>query len=64
MKHLTLEERYKISVLLELETPKKEIAAQLGRNRSTVYRELKRNADKRSGNYNAGLAQRKVKKTS
>lgn len=62
MKHLTLEERYKISVLLELKTPKKEIAEQLGRNRSTIYRELKRNVDNRSGKYNADLAQRKVNK--
>jgi len=62
MEHLTLEERYKISVLLEFKTPKKEIAEQLGRNRSTVYRELKRNADKRSGKYNAELAQRKAVK--
>ena len=40
-------------MLLELKTSKKEIAEQLGRNRSAIYRELKRNAE---------LAQRKVKK--
>ncbi len=61
MKHLTLGERYEISLLLELGTPIKDIAEKLGRNRSTVYRELMRNADKRSGRYNAGLAQRKTK---
>ncbi|UZO82106.1 IS30 family transposase [Aquimarina sp. ERC-38] len=62
MEHLTLEERYKISALLELKTPKKEIAEQLGRDRSTIYREVRRNADNRSGKYNAELAQRKAQK--
>ena len=62
MKHLTQEERYKISTLLELGMKKKEIAIRLGRNRATIYRELKRNSDLRNGSYNANLAQRKTDK--
>jgi IS30 family transposase len=62
MKHLTQEERYKISTLLELGIEKKEIAIRLGRNRTTIYRELKRNSDQRNGNYEANLAQRKSDK--
>ena len=61
MEHLTLGERYKISTLLGLGIPKKEIANQLGRCRTTIYRELNRNADKRSGKYQADLAQKKAK---
>ena len=60
MKQLTLEERYKISALIKIGISKKEIADQLGRDRSTLYRELNRNADGRSGNYCADLAQRKA----
>ena len=59
MKHLTLGERYKISTLLELGITKKEIAIHLDRDRSTIYRECKRNDDKRSGDYKPDLAQRK-----
>lgn len=62
MKHLTQEERYKISTYLELGIKKKEIAIRLGRNQSTIYNELKRNSDLRSGNYNPNLAQRKSDK--
>ncbi len=40
MEHLTLAERHKTTVFLDLETSKK-IAAQLSLNRSTIYRELK-----------------------
>jgi len=62
MKHLTLGERYKISAFLELGMTNKEIADRLGRDRSTIYRELNRNADKRSGKYQVGLADSKAKK--
>ena len=37
-----------------------EIARKIGRHRSTVGRELKRNADGRSGHYRAELAQKKA----
>lgn len=60
MKHLTLGERYEISTLLELGISKKEIANRLGRDRSTINRELKRNCDKRNYSYKADLAQRKT----
>lgn len=60
MKHLTQVERYKISALLELGTPRTGIARELGRDPSTIHREVKRNADGRSGGYRPGLAQRKA----
>ena len=61
MEHLTLEERYKISALIELGTTKTKIAEILGRDRSTIHRELHRNSDNRSGKYKAELADRKSK---
>jgi len=42
---LTLDERYQIHVLLKLKTTPAEIARQLGRHRSTISRELRRNSD-------------------
>ena len=62
MKYLTQQERYKISTLLDLGIKKNEIAQRLGRDRTTIYRELKRNSDQRNGHYTADLAQRKSDK--
>ena len=47
-----------------LQTPmtKKEIAEAIGIDKSTVYREIKRNCDARNGNYSMELAQRKADK--
>lgn len=59
MKHLTQEQRYTISQMLEHGYSKNEIAKVIGKNKTTVYREIKRNRDGRSGKYNARLAQRK-----
>jgi IS30 family transposase len=42
---LTLDERYQIHVLLRMKTSRAQIAQRLGRHRSTVSRELRRNSD-------------------
>ena len=60
MTHLTLGERYEISILHRQGRTKAEIAKEIGRHRSTIARELKRNADGRSGRYRAELAQKKA----
>ena len=60
MKHLTLEQRYALKAYLECGIAKTEAARRLRVDRSTVYRELKRNSTKR-GKYNPGLAQELAK---
>jgi IS30 family transposase len=60
MKHLTLEQRYEIAALQQAGNSVSRIAEQIGKDRSTIYREIKRNADARSGQYKAELAQRKT----
>jgi IS30 family transposase len=42
-RHFTLEERRTLFRLLNAKLPIKEIAGQLGRHRSTIYREIARN---------------------
>lgn len=59
MKHLTVEQRYTISVMKQNGYKQIEIAKAIKKDKSVVSRELKRNSDKRSGNYNNDLAQRK-----
>jgi len=59
MTHLTLGPRYEISILNEQGVSKTEIGRNLGKHRSTVIRELKRNSDGRNGQYKAELAQKK-----
>jgi len=59
MKHLTQEQRYTISQLLEHGYSISIIASLIGKAKTTVYREIERNCDARNGKYNAGLAQRK-----
>jgi len=44
MSHLTLNERGYIEIALTIDTPIDEIAEHLGRHRSTIYREIKRNS--------------------
>ncbi len=56
MKHLTSEQRYALKAYLECGITKIEVARRLGVDRSTVYRELKRNGSKRGG-YNPDFAQ-------
>ena len=60
MGHLTLEQRYKIEAYKSLGKGITEIADYLGRDKSVISREIRRNADGRSGLYKADLAQRKT----
>lgn len=55
MKHLTLAQRYALKAYLECGKTKSEVAKLLKVNRSTVYREIKRNRRKR-GTYNPDFA--------
>ena len=59
MAHLTIEQRYTISVLLKENYSQILIAERIGKDRSVVSRELKRNRDLRSNEYKPDLAQRK-----
>ena len=59
MKHITSEERHTIAHLLSQSLSPATIARQLGRQRSTITREIKRNSDQRSGEYRHDLAERK-----
>ncbi|MBI4647582.1 MAG: IS30 family transposase, partial [Bacteroidia bacterium] len=59
MKHLTKEQRYTICVMKKQEYAKNDIALTIGKDKSVVSRELKRNCDKRSKKYEADLAHRK-----
>lgn len=59
MKHLTDKQRYTISVMSEQGYKQKEIAGAVGKDKSTISRELNRNCDKRSDKYDWQLAQRK-----
>lgn len=61
MKHLTVEQRYTISAFKIAGYKQKEIALAIGKDKSVINRELKRNCDRRSGEYKADLAQRKYK---
>ena len=61
-KHLTVEQRYEISVLYGKGYSQKAIAKDLQKDKSVISRELKRNCDKRSGEYKADLAQCKHEK--
>ena len=58
-KHITKGQRYEISVLLQAGHGKSYIAEKLKVHESTIRREIKNNCDKRSGEYNPELAQRK-----
>lgn len=55
MKHLTLAQRYALKAYLECGKSKSETAQLLGIDRSTIYREIKRNSKKR-GVYNPDFA--------
>jgi transposase, IS30 family len=61
MSHLTIEQRYKIEVLRQENYSQTEIAKILGRNKSVICNELKRNSDQRNGVYKAELAQKKTR---
>ena len=57
-KLLTSEQRYTISVLLQQDLPKKEIATAINVHVSTLYREVKRNSSPYTGKYRYTVAQR------
>ena len=59
MKHLTREQRYGISLMLQEGKSRKYIAKAIGVSTSTISRELRKNCDMRNGTYNYDLAQRK-----
>lgn len=59
MGHITVEQRYTIERMLQQGYKQVEIARCIGKHKSVVSRELKRNCDKRSGKYKSDLAQRK-----
>lgn len=61
MSHLSQEQRYTICVMKEQKYSQKSIADAIGRHKSVVSRELKRNCDLRSGAYRTDLAQHKYK---
>jgi len=56
-KHLGIEERVKIALFEEVGLSGEEIAEELGRDKSTIYRELRRNSDSKTGRYVARNAQ-------
>jgi IS30 family transposase len=58
--HLTTEERHSIAAQRGTYIKVAEIADNLGRHRSTIYRELKRNASTHDGNYRASHACQKA----
>jgi IS30 family transposase len=59
MSHLTVEQRYTIAQMLGQNFTQTAIAEVIGKDKSVVSREIKRNSDKRSGHYKSQLAQRK-----
>lgn len=61
MAHLTLEQRYKIETYYSLGKSLSEIGEYIGKGKSVISREIKRNKDQRGGVYKADLADRKAK---
>jgi IS30 family transposase len=59
MEHLTLGQRYEIGILKTKGYSQTEIGRTIGKNKSTISRELKRNSDLRNGAYKPELAQKK-----
>lgn len=62
MSHLTQEQRYTISSMLDAGFGRPSICIVIGKDKSVLSRELKRNCDLRSQKYSYGLAQRKCEK--
>lgn len=59
MSHITQEQRYTISQMLEQGCSKTSISEMLGKDKSVISRELKRNSDVRNGKYRYELAVKK-----
>ncbi len=62
MAHITNEQRYTIFSMLRIGCTQTLIAAAIGKDKSVVSREIKRNSDSRSGEYRYELAKRKCAK--
>lgn len=62
MAHLTVSQRYTIESMLKAGYKQSEIALVIGKDKSVISREIKRNCDQRSGSYSHDLAQRKYYK--
>ena len=60
MAHLTLEQRYKIEAYKNTGISITKIAEYVGRDKSVISREIKRNSDQRNGVYKADLADKKA----
>ena len=58
MGQLTREQRYTISVMKKASYKQIDIAKAIGKDKSDISRELKRNSDKRNGEYRYELAHR------
>jgi transposase, IS30 family len=61
MSHITESQRYTIEVLLKKGLSKTEIAKTIGKHKSSISREIKRNSDARNGAYRSSLANSKAK---
>lgn len=59
MSHVTVEQRYVISRMLSKNKKLEEIGIAIGKDKSVVSREIKRNRDQRSGRYKPELAHKK-----
>lgn len=59
MAHITESQRYTIEVMLQEGYKQTEIARAIGKDKSVVSREIRRNIDLRSGKYRSYLATRK-----
>ena len=62
MAHITNEQRYTINCMLDQGLKPIKIARLIKKDKSVIYREIKRNSDQRSGVYKSDLAQRKYQK--
>lgn len=61
MRHITKEQRYTISTMLSQGYSKQAIADCIGKDKSSIYREIKRNKDNRNGSYKNDLAENKCR---
>ncbi len=59
MAHITQAQRYTISCMLHQGYKQIEIALAIGKDKSVISKEIKRNSDKRNGVYKHELAQKK-----
>ena len=62
MGHLTEMQRYTISAMQEAGDSRKSICEKIGKDKSVLSRELRRNCDRRTGKYHPDLAQRMYEK--